>query len=318
MNFFKEAPAISWQTWLQRRIWSTTIIPKPLSIIPKPIELSSIGTVPTSTKKENAKEYSLFLSRYFSTSVQTYIYPEIFIHYLENGLIGVELRDANNELVGTVFSWYCGILQNTQVGLISWLCVRPDMRKKGIADLLLHTIQTISYPRTIHFFRNDGWLKSPLPPLWTDTRIYRKRIHRMTTAVHKVPLENRRKIIYDSWKKEYPEGIILDDPRYTNPLVEVWEYKKNGTLLILQQTFENESYTNRKWCEILYWVCDNSYASLLSIEAIINALPYDWIEAPSDLPNLGNWSIGGQSSWCVHGLDPGNPVLRRVLSLLAN
>lgn len=318
MNFFKDPPAISWQTWLQRRIWSTPTKPKPFTIIPKPIELSPIGIAPTSTKKENAKEYSLFLSRYFSSNVQTYIYPEIFTHYLDNGLTGIELRDANNQLVGTVFSWYCGILQNVEVALITWLCVRPDMRKKGIADSLLHTIKTISYPRSVLFFRNDGWLKSPIPPLWTDTKIFRKRIHRMTTAVHKVPLEQKRQIIYESWKKQYPDGIILDDPKYSNSLVEVWEYKKNGTLLILQQTFENELYTNRKWCEILHWVCDNSYTSLLSIEAIINALPYDWIEAPSDLPNLGNWSIGGQSSWCVYGLDPGCPVLRRVLSLMVN
>ena len=318
MKFFNEATAIMWPTWLQRRIWSSSQKPKPLSIKPIPIKVSPIGTLPLPTKKEYAKEYSSFISRYFSTNIQTYIYPAIFEKYLENGLIGVELRDKKGDIVGTVFSWYCGLLQNTQAGLITWLCVRPDMRKMGIADFLLHSIQTLTYPRTIHFFRNDGWLKSPLPPLWTGTRIYRKRLYRMTTAVQKVSLKIKRQEIHNAWKKEYPEGLILDDPTYTNPLVEVWEYKKTGALLIIQPTFENEPYTNKTWCEVVYWVCEMTYAGTLSIEAIIDALPYDCIEAPSTMPNLGNWSIGGQSSWCVHGLDPGSPVLRPVLSLLAN
>jgi hypothetical protein len=277
-----------------------------------------MDSFPTIVKKQNANEYTNFLAKYFTTNVQTYVYREVFESYLENGLIGVELRNKQGELIGTAFSMYIGLIKNRPVGLITWLCVRPDMRKKGVADSLLHSIQSFSYPRTIHLFRNDGWLKSPIPPIWTDSRIYRKRLRRMTTAVHKVSLEKKRNIIYTAWKKDHPEGLIIDDPTYKNPLVEVWEYKSTETLLILQQTFENELFTNRKWCEIIYWVSDNSYASILSIEAIIDALPYDWIEAPSTLPNLGNWKAGGQSSWSIHGLDPGSPVLRPVLSLLAN
>jgi hypothetical protein len=140
----------------------------------------------------------------------------------------------------------------------------------------------------------------------------------MTTAVHKVSLESKRQIIYESWKKTHPDGLIFDDPEYKHSLVEVWEYKLTGTLLILQSTFENELFTNSRWCEIIYWVSGTSYRDILCIEAIVDALPYDWIEAPSTLPNLGNWHSGGQSSWSVHGLDPGCPVLRPVLSLLAN
>jgi hypothetical protein len=290
-----------------------TLIP----IIPRPIKPFD-NILPALAKKTNANEYTSFLVKYFTTTIQTYVYPEIFESYLENGLVGVELRDKKDELIGIVFSWYIGLINNTPAGLITWLCVRPDMRKKGVADCLLHSIQNFSYPRTIHLFRNDGWLKSPIPPLWTDMRIYRKRLLRMTTAVHKVSLEKKRNIIYEAWKKDYPDGLIIDDPNYKTPLVEVWEYKSTGTLLILQQTFEGELFTNRKWCEVIYWVCNNTYAATLSIEAIIDALPYDWIEAPSTLPNLGNWTQGGQSSWSIHGLDPGSPVVRPVLSLLAN
>jgi ribosomal protein S18 acetylase RimI-like enzyme len=155
MKFFQNPPAISWFTWLQRRVWSVKENPSLFTVKPMPIMASSIETFPSPAKKTNAKEYSMFLLNNFSTKVQTAVYPEIFENYLDNGLIGVEIRDKSGSLVGTVFSWYCGTLENTQAGIITWLCVRPDMRKMGIADTLLHTIQKTSYPRTIHFFRND-------------------------------------------------------------------------------------------------------------------------------------------------------------------
>jgi hypothetical protein len=318
MKFFDNSQSLSWSSWLKRRIWPSSNKPIPFSIVPTPIKISSLGLLASPATKNNAKEYTNFLTKYFSKNVQTYIDHRLFEAYLTNGLIGAELRDKKGDLIGTVFSWYCGILENTQVGLITWLCVRPDMRKKGLANYLLYTIQTLTYPRTIHFFRNDGWLKSPLPPLWTDIRMYRKRVHRMTTAIHKVSLESCRSKIYDSWKKTNPTGFILDDQTSTNSLIEVWEYKKSGVFLLIQPTFETEMLTNYTWCEVLYWICDTSYTASMCIEAIIDALPYDYIEASTKLPHIYDWSIGGQSSWCVHGLDPGNPVVRPVLSLLAN
>ena len=314
MKFFDLPYYISWFTWIKRRILCRPMEPKLINISLEPIKLSSIGILPTKAKKSRAKDYTSFLSKYFSTSTHTYVYPEIFEYYLDNSLVGVEICDKYGELVGTIFSWSCGSVQNTQAGLVTWFCVRPDMRKLGLGDSLLHALQVISHPQKIHFFRNDGWLKSPLPPLWTDYRVYRKRILRMTTAVHKVSLMSQRTKIYNSWKKNYPEGLILDDPKIS-PLVEVWEYKKTGVLLILQQTFENEHSTSKRWCEILYWVCDKSYLSSICIEAIIDALPYEWIEAPVSMPRLDYWTHGGQSSWSVHGLDPGSPVLRPILPL---
>jgi len=317
MKFFQSSDSLSWFTWLGRQLISTPHDPTLIPIKPK-IIVPYMNLLPTLAKKSNVKEYSSFLTKYFTESVKTYIEPELFENYLENGLIGAELRDKNKELIGIVFSWYVGIIKNTPTRLVTWLCVRPNMRKKGVTGCLLNAICSLSYPRTIHLFRNDGWLKSPLPPLWTDLRIYRKRVLRMTTAVQRVSLDQKRSIIYEAWKKAYPQGLILDDPSYKFSLVEVWEYKSNGTLLILQPTFENTLFTGCRWCEIIFWVCSDSYESKLSVEAIIDALPYTWIEAPSRLPNLGNWSTGGQSSWFAHGLDPGSPVLRPVLSLLAN
>ena len=307
MNFFKDPPAISWPTWLQRRLFSFPRQPKILPIKPIPLQKSYLGTKPSRTIKQNALIYSKFLNQYFSTTYPLQIPATIFENL--DSLVGAEIRTPTNQLVGVAFSFYLGKLENVEAGLITWLCVHPGHRKKGLADVLLHAIQTFTYPRTIHFFRNDGWLKSPLPPLWTETRIFRKRIYRPSNNVQRVSLESKRNLIIASWKKRYPEGLILDDPKYSNHLTEVWIY--GSTIILLQPTFE------QRWCEVLYWVSDlPNYEMALNIEIILDALPYTHIDAPQQMPHALEWSVGGQSSWCAHGLDPGSPVLRPVLSLL--
>lgn len=318
MNFFKEPPAISWTTWLKRRIWSQK---KEMVILPpkiNPIQSSPTGLKPTRANPNSANEYSNFLLKYYSSNTVLDIYPIVFENALKNELTGVEIRDKKDQLVGLVFCAYMGLINNQKAGLITWLCVRPDWRKKGITDSLLHAIQNISSPIKIHFFRNDGWMKSPLPPLWTDAKIVRGRVMKYTTSVKKVSLQSKKDIIIDSWKKQNPEGILLDDPTIKSTLIEVWEYLPMKTLLIIQPSFEMEQDTKKHWCEVLHWVCENTYSHILSLEAIIDALPYNYIEAPSRMPHLDGWKTVGQTSWCVHGLDPGSPVLRPVLSLIAN
>jgi len=308
MNFFKDPPAISWPTWLQRRLFSFPRPSKPLVLKTIPLQISYLGTKPLKAIKQNAASYSKFLNQHFSTVFPLQIPGKIF-EGLDKHLIGAEIRTPTNQLVGVAFSFYLGKLENVEAGLITWLCVHPDHRKKGLADILLHAIQTFSYPRTIHFFRNDGWLKSPLPPLWTETRIFRKQMYRPSNSVHRVSLESKRSLIIDSWKKEHPEGLLLDDPKIINSLTEVWTYGQ--TLILLQPTFE------QRWCEVIYWVSElPSYETALNIEIILDALLYTHIDAPQQMPHTLDWSIGGQSSWCAHGLDPGSPVLRPVLSLL--
>jgi hypothetical protein len=53
----------------------------------------------------------------------------------------------------------------------------------------------------------------------------------MTTAVQRVSLDQKRSIIYEAWKKTYPEGLILDDPSYKFGLVEVWDVENGDKAL---------------------------------------------------------------------------------------
>jgi GNAT superfamily N-acetyltransferase len=279
-----------------------------MQLKPRQIQTSYLGTKPSRAVKQNALSYSKFLAQYFSSTYPLQIPPKLFEN-LESTLTGAELRTSTNQLVGVAFSFYLGKIDDVEAGLITWLCVHPEHRKKGVADVLLHAVQTYTYPRTIHFFRNDGWLKSPLPPIWTETRIFRKQMYRPSKHVQRVSLESKRDLIKASWKKDYPDGLILDDPKHLNPLTEVWTYR--STVLLLQPTFE------QRWCEVLYWVSElPNYETALNIEIILDTLPYTHIDAPQQMPHTLEWSVGGQSTWCAHGLDPGSPVLRPILSLL--
>ena len=319
MNFFKDPPAISWLTWIQRRIWSINKEPALINYTLSPNNILQNGLKkPTKCLPSSAPEYSKFLVKYYSTEILLYIPQEMLQYYLNHNLIGVEVRTDDNALVGLVFSWYTGLYNDINTRLITWLCIHPSWRKKGVTDSLLYTMQKVCLPHTVHFFRNDGWLKSPLPPLWTDIKIARKRLEKYITTVERVSLDSKRKIISDFWKKKNPNGILLDDVLNINPLIEVWEYKPTNMILILQPTFENEPYSNKRWCEIMFWVCGNTYDCAMAVEIIIDALPYDLIEAPSTIPHLDGWNTVGQSSWSVYGLDQGSPVMRPVLSLIAN
>jgi len=304
-RFFDNPPALSWTSWLKRHIWS-----EEMKLISNSPNKPNTQLKLSKTESVNAQEYSDFLKKFFTQTPQgTLILPPQLLITLK----GAEIRDPKtNTLIGIVFSTYMGTLLNTQVGLIPWLCVHPEWRKKGIADLLLHAIDFYA-ERPIHFFRNDGWLKSPLPPLWNEHRIQRKRnINRPHVQLQWIPLANAIDHIKSAWITKNPTGLFLYEPNRLTQ-VEIWSY--HSTLLILQPTFEY--INNKSIVEILFWVGPEIYETTLHIEAMIDSLPYDIIEAPQSLPHLDGWTYAGQSTWSVYGLDPGIPT-RPVLSLLTS
>lgn len=303
-RFFDNPPALSWTSWLKRYVW-----PEEMKIISSIPQLAKTSLHVSKTDPAKSQEYSDFLKQFFTkTSQEKLCLPSQVL----KSLVGVEVREPKtNILIGVVFSAYMGTLLNTQVGLVPWLCVHPEWRKKGIADILLHAIVFYAQ-RPIHFFRNDGWLKSPLPPLWNEHRIQRKRNpNRSQIQLQWVPLSQSIDRIKSAWMKENPTGLFFYEPN-RNPLVEVWSYQ--STLLVIQPTFEHTN--NKSIAEIIFWVSSaQPYETTLHIEAMIDSLSYDILEAPQSLPHLDGWQYAGQSSWSVYGLDPGIPT-RPVLSLL--
>lgn len=339
-HFFESAPVISWLTWIRRRIWSYEIqepIPLSTELDKQPI-VSPTGNQPNRIKTDRAQEYSQFLQNFFYNSekpVQLVLPPTVLHAGIQSGLFqGCEIRDSGGNLAGIVGCMYAGKFREQPVGVITWLCVHPSWRKKGMTNALLRGIYKLAQPYTIYLWRNDGILSSPTPPLWSEGRIIRKKqLPRVTSRLNKpqiqfqkVSLTKWRSHIVAEWSRRNPAGILLDDPSFPIRLVEVYEYTvKPGSVCILcvQPTFERQKQTGEPWCEIVTWVFqgipEHEYIQSQYIETMLDALPYSWFEASNTMPHLQEgWLNAGQSSWSLFGLDPGTPVQRPVLSLCAS
>ena len=336
-HFFSGAPVLGWASWFWRRFWSgASKNPYRVSltemtnekIAPNPRIISS------RVLAKNAKEYSAFLRVYFAEP-KAAILLDVPTQVLEDGLstgtlIGVEAR-AGQQLVGFVVSSYGGRYLNTDVSMITWLCVHPDWRKRGVTNLILRTMLRLAPQRAIHIWRNDGWLRSPIPPVFSDTRIQRRRqpmrssIGSQMIQVQRAPLNRWRAAFANLWLKTNPGGIFLDDPRHEPKQVEVWvrALSKSATLAVcIQPTYELNATTRERWCEVLAWAVEgttlDAYSLALGIESILDKQPYDWIDASQMMPHLElGWRIGGSTSWSLLGLDPGSPVMRPMCSLCA-
>lgn len=343
-HFFTEAPVLTWFQWITRRIWPGPSQEPSLLIPVNPESFNRLPQLPTGmlaqlAKASSSQEYSSFLSTHFypvSSNVQLCIAPSVFQKGIEeNYLVGVEIRDSKKELVGVVFCFYAGRYKEEKMGLITWHCVHPIWRKKGLSNCLLRSIYKATQPRTIYWFRNDGWLQSIVPPIWTQTRMHRKKIqNRVSGLIHsskkicRVPYEKWQEQIKKQWIQTNKDGIILDDIQFKQRFTEVWEYKSEKNVyyvLVIQPTFEQAknrtpSSIKEHWCEVITWLCygaiKSEYENAHSIETILDSLPYTWFDAPDSMPHLeSSWTLSGQSSWCAFGLDTGVPVIRPLLPL---
>lgn len=335
-HFFQEAPALSWFQWLGRRIYAPEKI-QPTEIQPRtefpgpPLRVH--GLLPNPAKPESAQEYSLFLQTLFypqSSGIQLRIPPTYLEYCLRSKtIIGVEVRDTRKTLIGCVFDIYAGDFQQTPTGLVTWLCVVPQWRSKGVASAMLFSLYKYSEPRRIHWWRNDGWMRSPIPPVWNEPRIVRKKQFKRTilhgqrqVLLKRAPLQKWQQTGIQQWKAENPDGIVLSGSS-AGSCMEVWECQLTPTLtaaLYIQPTFEVKQTTQELYCECITWVWHPNppaqYEQAHFLESMIDQLPYEYIEAPATMPHLeGAWQPSVQTCWSAIGLDTGTPVLRTILPL---
>jgi len=337
-HFFTDAPVMQWHQWIQRRLLpgdprATSLLPSTLSKTTLPP--SPTGVPPKRAVSESANEYVSFLATHFyppSSPIQLSIPACIFESGIKHGHVhGVEIRTTTSELIGVIFCLYAGFYSKDEtVGLITWHCVHPTWRKKGIPNCLLRSIYIFTQPRSVYMFRNDGWLNSNVPPIWTEQRIQRKKINRRIIgrrpeySIQRVPYSIWHTEIKKNWRKQNPYGFILDDSKFKYRCVEVWEMnigKGAYCIVVLQPTFECQRASNdEQWCEVISWLFvgteKNTYEQSIYIETILDSTPYTWIDAPEAMPHIeSQWTQGSISSWTSFGMDPGVPVLRPILSL---
>jgi GNAT superfamily N-acetyltransferase len=325
-HFFSDVASISWISWAKRRfLWAGTNEPKILYDSPletKPLSLSACGTFPVKVTAEKAKEYCEFLKKYFYGSeydIVLDIPPQTLANSLSTGdVIGVEIRDKDRVLIGCIFDIYAGNFEGESIGLVTWMCVAPTWRKKGIGSSLLYALYYYCKPRRIHWWRNDGWLKSPLPPVYTENKIIRQRIKTENNlqSLELVSLARWKKRITEVWKKQNPSGLVLDDILRVSPWLECYELK-NKVVLVVQPTFEVKKQ-KKSICEVIAWIfLDSSDENSVYLEEAINMLPYKYIEAPNTMPHTcEKWLNAGLTSWSCIGFDPG-VIPRPLLPLFA-
>jgi hypothetical protein len=339
-HFFQDAPVVSWKTWTWRKLW-------PARQEPHSIQSSVLSLTPPKPpaniqvqklNPQSAAEYSRFLNEHYyflkHAEIHLDIPPETLIANLSSGRwMGIEVRNENL-LLGVVFSHYAGSFRETPMGLITWLCVHSSYRKKGFVNLMLRSLYALNQPTTIYWWRTDGWLQSPCPPVDSQSRIIRK----TQQYSYGRPSKNLRKLdLYDdfvaAWKRQNPNGIALYTTGDKNPLVTVYEYKreplyKGGEApfiqLAIQPTYEFETRTAKQgYYEILGWITSDRmdpHLATVLIEYLLDEINLgEWYEAPATMPHnaLKGWKAAGMSSWSVMGLDPGTAASLPILPLSA-
>ena len=327
-HFFQQVPSVGWLAMLWRLIDSSPKQPALLLADQTfPYQpLSPTGQAPTPANPAFAQEYSTFLSNWFYDSTQPVLLaipPALFQQTLGTTLQGVELRTPQRALVGVVFCWRLGELCGKPTGLITWLCVHPTWRKRGVTNVLLRTMWRQAQPCPSFWFRNDGWLKSSLPPIHTEVRIVRKCRGQQGYTLKKVNAQPILATLKINWQSKNPDGLVLDSAT-PPPLLEAWQlihHKKPMITLFLQPTFEVQRQTQQSWCEVIAWLPHSilsPFSEQMYIEAICDGLPHTWIDAPSTMPHVDSlWLQGGRSTWSAVGFDSGTPFQRPILSLSA-
>ena len=327
-SFFHVVPCVTWKDWMWSFLYTEPRDPSILTLKKGPPLKSPTGTLPTAAKHtiEQARELSQFLGSYYYEQKSPYslvVSPREILKIMEEEQAQVfVVYNSKKQLLACVFQFYVGIHQGQKMGLISWLCVHPEWRKKGIANLLFHHIEFHTTAPKINWFRNDAFFKSPLPPIYSSTMMSRK-IRKNSSAYVRQQGQQTQNIektkFSELWKRDNPTGFILDDNKRGQ--IQYWAFKNREKALyaLVQPTYEIKK-TGERGCEILQIINEGIkelYEQTQIFEILVDALPYDYAECPAHIPHIESfWSKEGSSTWSVVGLNPGYPFTRLILPLL--
>jgi hypothetical protein len=329
-RFFDTAPILSWSSWLRRKCLPFLSLP-PTILKPQSTTLPSPPTgIPYALCTPSAAaEYSAFLEAHYcppNHQARLKLPTEFLINQFQTGVLtGIEVRSSTNQLVGLVFSRRLGYINSEPTRLITWFCISPEWRKKGLADYMLFAIYEASRPTHIFWFRNDGLARSIVPPVWSQQQITRTLTRSDIRTLQQRPHEAFQSRCIEYWKRQNPTGIYIDPTEVFSSLE--W-YSMETTLcgnvysyaILVSNLYEY--YETDLACEIVYWFPLGQKASeekeRYILEELVSRLPYSRIEAPVSMPHLESlWKSTLSTSWYPYGYDVGIPVLRPILSLTA-
>lgn len=330
-HFFTEAPTVSWFKWFKRKLLGSrepmTLLPSTLPTGPSAIQETATGLKPHRMTAGRAAVYSKFLHDYYYSKqgdLRLKVPEAVLRQHLQEGdWIGAEVRDCDGVLAGLVLCQYAGLYSTTaRMGLITWLCIHPTWRSKGLVNALLRAVYSFAHPMNIFWWRNDGWLQSPCPPVLSQTRMIRRVPRTMRLPIHTCKLHELGHLIVQNWSQQNKNGLVLYDHVYKTGLVEAYIFYKDANALIVCIVPTFETRHGQTFCEVVGWctlgTTVQEYETRQYFETILDAVPYDWVDAPTEMPHVEfSWTLQGMTSWCCMGLDVGTAAQVPLLPLCA-
>lgn len=330
-SYFKTIPCIHWTDWVLSLIpIGSNKDPTLLDPIQTPPRLTippGLRLAPIYPTIQEARDLSSFLSQFYYDKKHPYsliVPPKKLLELLAcPDTFALSLRDKQGRLVACILEQSMGAYKGTPCGLITWLCVHPQWRKQGLANILYYaiTFHTKGTAR-LKWFRNDSLFQSPIPPIFSQSMMVRAIRGKPSCYVRQEPwtpgtLTTFRRL----WTQRHPTGIWIDPPSQIGAsFLQLWTFKAQGRAIyaLVQPTYELETQTLRQTCEIASYVSEgfnDLYEETQAFEQVVDSLPWQLCEAPIEIPHIESfWSVRGTSTWSVVGLHPGRPFQRSVMS----
>ena len=316
-HFWADAPHIPWTTWLYRFITkeeqSIQLLPISDTMKPDSIPTFKNGSEiikPTQLHAGKASQYCIFLRDYFGTQLKIPI--ETMRTYIEsNHWIGAEITTNSGKLLALAISKDCGQLNGIPIGCISWLCVHPDYRKKGLPNILLRAVYSFStqlpIPRYAQIFRKEGF--PPIIPHIMRESVYMRTPRKYGNRVHLREISGQSSSQHSKNKMVW----ILQSEKPDRECI-TFEYKINNLVyqMTLQPTYE--IIDNEYSAEIVGWSSNQTDHNNYVFETMIDSLPFGTVycSQPSLFLDSVGWKYMGSQGWYGFHIDPGFPLPTRI------
>lgn len=329
MSFWNSSPG---PTWLQCIDTLNPCIQTPFGVCKENLwSIANEASLPTGLSfvvlsSHSAENMEHFLRNHFTLfqgSRITLSKERIRRGFLLDDWIGVGVKTLDDLLVGTCVSKPLGALKFPneiiqQGGLIDYLCVHQEYRKKGLANAMIRELGRYILPkeRLVHFFLKEGFPLLKLPPVWYSHYIARKRIATKKNIEHlgkenialHVPIQSFGHADFlplRNFIANLPYQLSEDSELYSFSL------KGHNMMLCITNLHHVSVPTGLKLGEIL-WIVPGSAEvpesiQQMAVESLVDSCKYDIVLMDVSIPHdpKRGWWKDSSYSWYCYNYNPG-------------
>ncbi len=329
MSFWSSSPG---PTWLQCIDTMNPCIPTPYGLCKENLwSIANEGSLPAGLSfvvlsAGLADELELFLRKHFnpfSGSRMTLTKERIKRGFLLDDWVGVGVKTLDGLLVGSCVSKPLGALKFPneiiqQGGLIDYLCVHQEYRRKGLTNAMIRELGRYILPkeRLVHFFLKEGFPLLKLPPVWYSHYIARRRVSSRMNIEHlgkenialRVPIQRFGHADFlplRNFVANLPYQLSEDSELYS------YNYKGHCVMLCITDLHHVTVPSGLKLGELL-WIVPGSAevpesVQRLAVETLVDSCKYDIVLMDGNLPHdpKTGWWKDTSYSWYCYNYNPG-------------